>query len=256
VSRPCRKRAETVGSHRPAVVTPNVDSVTGPQERDLADGAAPTVDVVLPCLDEAAALPGVLSRMPAEMRVIVVDNGSVDATPDIASAHGALVVREERRGYGSACHAGLRAATADVVAFMDADGSLDPTDLIAVTRPIVEGEADLVVTVRRPSGRSAFPWMLRLANRELTRRIRVRTGVRLRDVGPMRAARREALLALGMSDRRSGYPAETVVRAADAGWRIAQVPVSYGPRLGRSKVTGTPVGAWHAVRDMSASLRR
>lgn len=217
---------------------------------------AASVAVVLPCLDEAAALPGVLARMPAGMRVIVVDNGSVDATPAIASALGALVVRENQRGYGAACHAGLRVATADVVAFMDADGSLDPMDLIEVTRPILDGDADLVVTVRQPSGRGAFPWLLRLANRELTRRIRVRTGVRLRDVGPMRAARRDALLALGMTDRRSGYPAETVVRAADAGWRITQVPVSYGHRLGRSKVTGTPLGAWHAIRDMSAALRK
>ena len=214
------------------------------------------VDVVLPCLDEAAALPGVLSRMPVGVRVIVVDNGSVDATAAIASAHGALVVRERQRGYGAACHAGLCAATASVVAFMDADGSLDPMDLIDVTRPILDGETDLAVTVRQPTGRNAFPWLLRLANRELTRRIRVRTGVRLRDVGPMRAARRDDLLALGLTDRRSGYPAETVVRAADAGWRIAQVSVSYGPRLGRSKVTGTPLGAWYAVRDMSAVLRR
>lgn len=215
-----------------------------------------SVDVVLPCLDEAAALPGVLNRMPAGVRVIVVDNGSVDATAAIACAHGALVVREDQRGYGAACHAGLCAATADVVAFMDADGSLDPMDLIQVVRPIVDGEADLAVTVRRPSERGAFPWLLRLANRELARRIRVRTGVRLRDVGPMRAARRDALLSLGITDRRSGYPAETVVRAADASWRITQVPVPYGPRVGRSKVTGTPLGAWHAVRDMSAVLRR
>jgi glycosyltransferase involved in cell wall biosynthesis len=194
--------------------------------------------------------------MPAGVRVIVVDNGSVDATAAIASAHGAFVVREPQRGYGAACHAGLLAATGDVVAFMDADGSLDPTDLLQVIRPILDGTADLTVTVRRPSGRGAFPWLLRLANHELTRRIHVRTGVRLRDVGPMRAARRDGLVALGMTDRRSGYPAETVVRAADAGWRIAQVPVSYGPRVGRSKVTGTPLGAWYAVRDMSAAQRR
>ena len=214
------------------------------------------VDVVLPCLDEAAALPGVLARMPAGFRVIVVDNGSEDATAAIAAAHGAVVVRENQRGYGAACHAGLLAATADVVAFMDGDGSLDPRDLTELLRPVLERAADLAVSVRRPSGHGAFPWQLRLANRELTRRIRVRTGVRLRDVGPMRAARREALLTLGMTDRRSGYPAETVVRAADAGWRIAQVPVSYRLRLGKSKVTGTPLGAWYAVRDMSAALRR
>jgi Glycosyl transferase family 2 len=253
---PGRKRAETVLSRRLGDESPSFDDVTGSEGPVPPTLPAATVDVVVPCLDEAAALPGVLARMPAGVRVIVVDNGSVDATAAIASAHGATVVREGQRGYGAACHAGLLAATADVVAFMDGDGSLDPMDLIEVARPILDGGADLAVTVRRPSGHGAFPWLLRLANRELTRRIRVRTGVRLRDVGPMRAARRGALLTLGMTDRRSGYPAETVVRAADAGWRITQVPVSYGPRLGRSKVTGTPMGAWYAVRDMSAALRR
>jgi glycosyltransferase involved in cell wall biosynthesis len=249
-----RKRAETVRTGPAATRSLSVVEVTGAE--DQVRRAAPSVDVVLPCLNEAAALPGVLARLPVGMRAIVVDNGCTDATPAVASAHGALVVREHQRGYGSACQAGLEAATADVVAVMDADGSLDPMDLIEVTRPVLHGHADLAVSIRRPSTRRAFPWQLRLANRELARRVRVRTGLRLLDVGPMRAGRREALLALGLTDRRSGYPAETVVRAADAGWRIVQVPVSYRPRLGRSKVTGTPLGIWHAVRDMSAVLRR
>jgi hypothetical protein len=106
-----------------------------------------------------------------------------------------------------------------------------------------------------PVNSAAFAWPLRLANRELSRQVLRRTGLRLTDLGPMRAARREALLALHIKDRRSGYPAETVVRAADAGWRIVEVGVDYLPRRGRSKVTGSPMGAWRAARDMSAALR-
>ncbi len=213
-----------------------------------------TVDVILPCLDEAEALPWVLQRMPPGCRAIVVDNGSTDDSAAIAREHGALVVAATVRGYGAACHAGLLAATAPLVVVMDSDASLDPRQLPGLLAPLVDGRADLVVGRRRPAGRGAFTWSLRLANHELARRVRRRTGTALRDLGPMRAARREALLALDLRDRRSGYPAETVVRAADAGWRIAQVDVDYLPRRGRSKVTGTPLGVWRAVRDMSAVL--
>ena len=106
---------------------------------------------------------------------------------------------------------------------------------------------------RRPDP-GAWPWHLRLANAELARRVRRRTGVSVRDIGPMRAARREPLLALGLQDRRSGYPLETLVAAAEAGWLVAEVDVPYRKRRGRSKVTGTPIGAWHAVQDMSKVL--
>lgn len=210
--------------------------------------------MILPCLDEAAGLAWLLPRLPADARAIVVDNGSTDASCVVARAHGALVVHELRRGYGAARHAGLLAASADVVAFCDADGSLDPADLARVTRPVLDGEADLVVGRRIPA-RGAWPWHLRLANRELARRVRRRTGVRLLDVGPLRAARRVPFLDLGLQDRRSGYPVETVVAAAAAGWRVREVPVRYRPRSGRSKVTGTPLGAWRAVRDMTRILR-
>ena len=220
------------------------------------DPAHPEVDVVLPCLDEAAALPWVLERMPPGCRAIVVDNGSTDGSPEIARNHGALVVEAERRGYGAACHAGLLAAAAPVVVVMDADASLDPRHIPLVTAAVLAGTADLVVGARRPTGRGAFPWALRVANAEVARRLRRRTGVRLVDLGPMRAARREQLLALDLQDRRSGYSVETVVRAADAGWRIVGVPVDYRPRRGRSKVTGTPLGAWRAVQDMSAMMAR
>lgn len=189
--------------------------------------------------------------MPAGVRPVVVDNGSTDGSPGIAAGLGATVVRCDLRGYGAACHAGLEASTAQVVAFLDADASLDPRQLGRVIAPVLAGQIDLMLGRRRPISRDAWPWHLRLANAELSRRIRRRTGVRLRDLGPMRAARREALLGLQLTDRRSGYPLETVVRAADAGWRIAEVDVDYLPRSGRSKVTGTPLGAARAVKDMT-----
>ena len=217
--------------------------------------SAPAVDVVLPCLDEAGALPWVLGRMPAGHRALVVDNGSTDGSPQVAAEHGATVVLETRRGFGAACAAGLAAATAEIVAFMDADASLDPADLHRVVDPVVAGSADLVLGRRAASGRGAWPVHLRLANRELCRRVRRRTGLRLHDLGPMRAARREALVGLDLADRRSGYPLEMLVAASDAGWRVDEVSVPYSARTGRSKVTGTPLGLLRAVHDMSAVLR-
>jgi glycosyltransferase involved in cell wall biosynthesis len=215
----------------------------------------PQVDVILPCLNEAEALGWVLRRMPPGVRPIVVDNGSTDGSAEIAHDHGAQVVQTPQRGYGAACHAGLLAATAPVVAVMDADASLNPQQLDRVVGPVIAGTADLVIGSRCPINPAAFPWPLRLANRGLSRRVLRRTGLRLADLGPMRAAPRESLLALQVRDRRSGYPAETLVRASDAGWRIAEVEVDYLPRRGRSKVTGSPLGAWRAVRDMSVALQ-
>lgn len=214
------------------------------------------MDLVLPCLDEAEALPWLLTRLPAGVRPIVVDNGSSDGSAAIAADLGATVIGCAVRGYGAACHAGLTAATAEVVAFMDADASLDPRQLDRVLGPVLNGTADLVLGRRRPATRTAWPWHLRLANAELARRIRRRTGVPVRDLGPMRAAQRAPLVALGIEDRRSGYPLETLVRAADAGWRVAEVDVDYLPRTGRSKITGTPLGAARAVADMSRVLAR
>jgi len=212
------------------------------------------VDVVLPCLDEAKALPWVLGRIPAGWRAIVVDNGSTDGSADLARTLGAQVVHEPRRGFGAACHAGLTAATADVVCFCDCDASLDPALLPAVAGPVLDGAADLVLGRRRPVTRRAWPLHARLANLELARLVHRRTGLRLHDLGPMRAARRTALLALDLTDRRSGYPLQTIVRAADAGWRVTETDVPYRPRTGRSKVTGTWRGTWQAVRDMRAVL--
>ena len=214
-----------------------------------------TVDVVLPCLDEAAALPGVLGALPAGYRAIVVDNGSTDGSADVARAHGAVVVTEARRGFGAAVHAGVEAAEADLVAILDADGSLDPGDLPRLAAPVLAGEADLVLGRRRPVPRSAWPLHARAANRALAVAIHRATGVRLHDLGPMRVARRADLLALDLRDRRSGYPLEMLLNAARAGLRIRELDVPYRPRVGRSKVTGTVRGTLTAVGDMRRILK-
>ncbi|CAN5382497.1 glycosyltransferase family 2 protein [soil metagenome] len=214
-----------------------------------------TVDVVFPCLNEAAALPWVLSRLPAGYRAIVVDNGSTDGSAAVARAHGARVVDEPRRGFGAAAHAGLLAATAPIVAFCDADASMDPSDLIAIVEPVRDGSADLVLGRRRPTTRGAWPLHARIANLGLALLMRRATGLRLHDLGPMRAAGRQAMLELDLHDRRSGYPLETVLRGHDAGWRIVEVDAPYSPRVGRSKVTGTVRGTVTAIADMSRLLR-
>ncbi len=211
-------------------------------------------DVVLPCLDEAAALPWVIGRLPLGYQAIVADNESTDGSPDVARSLGATVVDARPKGFGAACHAGLLAATDDLVCFLDADGSLDPQQLPRVVAPLLAG-ADLVLGRRRPTTRGAFPLHARLGNFELARRLRRRTGYDLHDLGPMRAGRREALLSLGIEDRRSGYPLEMVVRAANLGWTVVEVDVDYLPRTGRSKVTGTVRGTVGAVQDMSRVLR-
>ncbi len=210
-------------------------------------------DVVLPVLDEAAALPTVLAAMPAGYRPIVVDNGSADGSADVARRLGARVVSEPRRGFGAACYAGLLAATDPVVCFMDADASLDPRELPLVASPVAAGSADLVMGARRAAPGS-WPWHARAANGLLAFELRRRSGVRLCDLGPMRAARREPLLALGIVDRRFGWPLEMVLRAIDAGWRVEEVEVAYNARAGRSKVTGTVRGTLRTVRDMAAVL--
>ena len=215
---------------------------------------APLVDIVFPCLNEAQALPWVLSRIPVGYRAIVVDNASTDDTAALAHAHGALVISEPRKGFGSAAHAGLLAATAPVVAFCDADASMDPADLPLVVDPVLAGAFDLVLGRRRPVLAGSWPVHARLANRALTFLLQNATGLTLHDLGPMRAANREALLELDLQDRRSGYPLETVLRANSRQWRITEVDTPYAPRVGRSKVTGTLRGTITAVKDMSALL--
>jgi len=211
-------------------------------------------DVVLPVLDERDALPWVLERMPAGYAPIVVDNGSTDGSGVLAAALGARVVHEPQPGFGAACFAGLQSATDAIVCFMDCDASFDPRELPRVAGPVAAGTADLVLGARHAVAGAAWPLHARAANAVLAFELRRRTGARMTDLGPMRAARREPLLALGIRDRRFGWPLEMVLRASAAGWRIEEVPVSYLAREGRSKVTGTVRGTVRAVRDMAGVL--
>jgi glycosyltransferase involved in cell wall biosynthesis len=210
-------------------------------------------DVILPVLDEAAAIPRVLAAMPAGYRPIVVDNGSTDGSAAIAAEFEAKVVSEPRRGFGAACFAGLLAAEAEIVCFMDCDGSLDPADLPGVVALLGQG-ADLAIGARR-AARGAWPLHARIANLVLAHELRRRTGVALKDIGPMRAARRQALLDLDLRDRRRGWPLEMVVKAVAAGWSVVDAPVPYTERQGRSKVTGTVRGTIQTIGDMGAILR-
>ena len=212
-------------------------------------------DVILPVLNERDAIPWVLERMPAGYAPIVVDNGSTDGSGDVAASLGARVVIEPLPGFGAACFAGLTAAESDVVCFMDCDASFDPRELPRVADPVAADEVQLMLGARRPVSRGAWPLHARAANAVLAIELRRRTKVPLRDLGPMRAAGREALLELGIRDRRFGWPLEMVLRASAAGWTIREVGVSYHPRDGRSKVTGTVRGTVRAVRDMTSVLR-
>jgi glycosyltransferase involved in cell wall biosynthesis len=208
-----------------------------------------SVTVVLPCLNEADSLPGVLAGIPPGYRALVVDNNSTDGTADVARSHGADVVREARPGYGSAVHAGVVAAQTPVVAVLDGDGSLDPGDLPRLVAELDRG-ADMVTGRRRPVRGLKWPWHARLGTAAVCWRLRTRHKLPVHDIAPMRVFRRDALLRLGVTDRRSGYPLELLVRAAAAGWRVVEVDVEYGPRTGgKSKVSGSVRGSFTAAVD-------
>ncbi|WP_308258154.1 glycosyltransferase family 2 protein [Pseudonocardia lacus] len=211
--------------------------------------------IVLPCLDEADALPATLTALPAGWPVIVVDNGSTDDTAAVARSLGAEVVTEHRRGYGAAVHAGLLAADADLVAVLDGDGSLDASTLPAMAAEVALDRADLAVGRRVPVSAGVWPWHARAGNGLVSALLR-RRGVPVHDIAPIRVAGRRALLDLGVADRAFGYPLELLLRAGAAGWRISETPVRYRARAGgRSKVSGSVRGTLRATRDMAGLLR-
>lgn len=211
------------------------------------------VDAVIPALDEEASIGGVLDALPPGLlrRVVVCDNGSRDATAGAARARGALVVREERRGYGSACLtalAALRADPPDAVLFLDADGSDDPSEAPALIAPLAEGRADLVIGSRTLGRRErgALTPQAQFGNWLATRLIRLFYGARWTDLGPFRAVRWDALERLGMRDPDFGWTVEMQVKAAREGLRGIEVPVRYRRRIGRSKISGTLSGTLRA----------
>ena len=214
------------------------------------------VQVVIPCRDEAAALPWVLSRIPPGYSCIVVDNGSGDGTAGVARRLGARVVSEPLPGYGRAVHAGLLACKPGPVAVLDGDASLDPHDLPALVEVVVRGGADMAVGRRRPRQPGTWPWHARLANRWIAGALR-RRGLPVHDIAPMRVADRDALLSLGVRDRRCGYPLELLLQAAGAGWRVVERDVGYHRRASgtRSKVSGSLRGTLHATIDFRRALR-
>lgn len=215
---------------------------------------ARTVVAVIPALDEEGAIGAVVAGLDRGLvdRVIVVDNGSRDATAVRARAAGAEVLREPRRGYGSACLRAIAAAPeAAILVFLDGDGSDDPADVPLVVAPIAADAADLVVgsRVRGRAEPGSLTAVQRLGNALTCALVRALWGVRWTDLGPLRAVRREALARLDMADPDYGWTIEMQVKAAQRGLRCAEVPVSYrNRRAGRSKVSGTVRGSWNAGR--------
>ena len=211
----------------------------------------PVCDLVLPCKDEAAALTGLLPLVPDLFSVIVVDNGSVDGTAEVAAALGARVFDEPVSGYGSAVHTGLLAAQHDFVAFMDGDGSFDPAELIPMLEEVRSGRADIAVGRRRPVRSGVWPWHARAGNALIVAWLRRRIDLPARDIAPMRVCRRADLIALDVRDRRFGYPVELLQKATRAGWRFSERDVSYHPRAEgtRSKVSGSVKGTVRTARD-------
>jgi glycosyltransferase involved in cell wall biosynthesis len=214
------------------------------------------VSVVIPTYNEAQSIGLVLADIPAEIvqQVLVVDSESTDGTAQIARDMGAEVLREPRRGYGRACLTGLAAVNApDVVVFLDGDYSDRPTEMSRLLEPLRDGTADIVIGSRLAGERiaGAMPWHAVFGNRLAARLIGLLSGVHLTDLGPFRAARYEALIALGLQESSYGWPPEMIMKGARRGLRITEVAVSYHPRIGSSKISGTLRGsigaAWGIV---------
>ncbi|MBI3014939.1 MAG: glycosyltransferase family 2 protein [Candidatus Tectomicrobia bacterium] len=210
------------------------------------------VSLIIPALNEEESLPGVLAAIPRNGvdDLIVVDNGSSDSTAAVARRAGAQVITETRKGYGAACRAGVQAAgDADILVFMDGDGSFSPAEIPQLTAPITHGEADLVLGTRtaRFEDTCAIPLHARLGNRFIARIIGFASSIRITDLGPFRAIRRAALESLRMEEGTYGWPSEMIIKAAKLQYRISEVPVSYRPRTGgKSKVSGTISGSIRA----------
>lgn len=207
----------------------------------------PTVSLIVPALNEAACLGPLLAEAPPGLvdEIIVVDNGSTDATAAVARAAGAQVVVEPQRGYGAACRAGMHAATGDILVFMDGDGSFVPAECTALIAPIVAGAADLVLGTRMQGGRAqgAMPPHQLWGNRLVAALLRMRYGVQVTDLGPYRAIRRDLLQTLTMQEMTYGWPVEMMVKTAQRGGVLIERPVTYRPRFaGVSKVGGSVKG--------------
>jgi glycosyltransferase involved in cell wall biosynthesis len=205
------------------------------------------VSVIIPTHNEAEAIERVLADLPSDLvrEVIVVDSNSTDGTPEIAARVGARVVQEPRRGYGRACLTGLAAANSpDVVVFLDGDYSDRPRELPILLAPIIEGRADITLGSRlqgrHPAG--ALPWHQALGNRLAASLIRVLYGVEISDLGPFRAGRANVLRALALEETTYGWAVEMILKGALGGFRVVEVPVSYYPRIGKSKISGTLKG--------------
>jgi glycosyltransferase involved in cell wall biosynthesis len=204
----------------------------------------PSVTAVIPAINEAFSLGAVLDLVPRDLvtEIIVVDGGSSDGTAEVARARGATLIHELRPGYGRACAAGATLAQGDIVVFLDADGAADPRELSRLLAPMADGAADLVLGSRL-AGRlesGAMPWHQRVGNQICARLIRLIYGLPITDLGPFRAVRRTMLQRVSLADLTYGWPTEMIVKAARAGWRIAEVPVSCHCRTGgRSKISGT-----------------
>ncbi len=218
----------------------------------------PRTTAILPALDEEASIGRVVAGLVRRVdEVLVVDNGSADSTAARARAAGARVVAETRRGFGAACHAGAWAASGDVLAFLDADGSFAPADVERVLAPVIAGELDLCLGSRTWRRSSAMPPALRGANLALGRAARLAGAPTLTDLGPLRAIRRDRLLALDVRDRAFAWPLEMVLNAGRADLRIGEVRIAYLPRIGgESKVTGSVRGSFRVARQMGRLIAR